>query len=128
MAAGQIRTSENPLMALGRHFVKRMCPVIFFVFFLHGVKKVYLLMCLLSSRGVSNVSTLLAYNKNGLCFHNVLCCCYCAVPDGTVAGVSHVQPSLGWWWSVVPQLPPCTALPAWERGGEVALGWQSEQH
>lgn len=24
--------------------------------------------------------------------------------------------------------PPCTALPAWERGGEVAPGWQSEQH
>lgn len=74
MAAGQIRTSENPLMALGKHFVKRMCPVIFFVFvfFLHAVRTVYLLMCLLSSQGVYNVSTLLAYDKNGLCFHNVL--------------------------------------------------------
>lgn len=115
-------------------FCQRLCLDFFFVFFLHAVKKVYLLICLLSTPGIYNVFPLLVYNKNALsvfimCLLVLLCCVFSS-PDGNVAAVSPIQPSLGWWWSQLPHAQP--SLPGkeggeWPRDGRVSSTEQEPQ-
>lgn len=125
MAAGQIRTSENHVMALdGPGFCQRMCLDFFsslfsffmlwkrFIFsYVYFLLQVYIMYpCYLFLAKVLSVFIMCLL---------LLLCCILRSPDGNVAGVCPVQPRLGCWWSQL--------LPAWERWPWDGRGSSTEQ-